>query len=246
MRIAVISDIHGNLDALRAVLDDVRRRGCDVIADLGDIVSGPLWPAETAALLMHMPAFTIRGNHERQLLDPDLDAMGASDAYARRSLDAAQLEWIAALPATLRLDDEVLLCHGTPDNDLDYLLERVDDHGVRAAREDEVTARLGSTDAQVVLCGHSHVPRAVRLRDGRWCVNPGSVGLQAFHADYPRPHAIEGGHPAARYAILTRDRGDWHADLLAVDYDPLPAARLAAQHGKEDWAQALRSGRISP
>jgi predicted phosphodiesterase len=245
MRIAVISDIHGNLDALRAVLEDVRGRGCDAIADLGDIVSGPLWPAETAELLIHTPAFTIRGNHERQLLDPDLDAMGASDAYARRSLDAAQLEWIAALPATLRLGGDVLLCHGMPDSDMDYLLERVDDDGVRAAREDEVAAMLGSTDAQVVLCGHTHVPRAVRLRDGRWCVNPGSVGLQAFHADHPRPHTIQSGHPAARYAILTRDRADWRVDLLAVDYDPLPAARLAAQRGREDWAQALRSGRLS-
>src|SRR5688500_343991 len=161
MRIAVISDIHGNLDALRAVLEDVRGRGCDAIVDLGDIVSGPLWPAETAELLMRTTAFTIRGNHERQLLDPDIDVMGASDAYARRSLDAVQLEWIAALPATLRLDGDVLLCHGTPDSDMDYLLERVDDDGVRAAREDEVAAMLGSTDAQVVLCGHTHVPRAV-------------------------------------------------------------------------------------
>lgn len=245
MRIAVISDIHGNLDALRAVLDEVHDHGCDAIANLGDLVSGPLWPAETAELLMHTSAHTIRGNHERQLLDPDLAAMGASDAYARRSLDAAQLDWIAALPATLRLDGDVLLCHGTPGSDLDYLLERVDDDGVRAARDDEVAAKLASTDARLVLCGHSHVPRAVRLRDGRWCVNPGSVGLQAFRADHPRPHTVQGGHPAARYAILTRDRADWRVDLLAVDYDPLPAARLAAQRGREDWERALRSGRLS-
>ena len=68
MKLAVISDIHGNLLALRAVLADIARQGVDQTVNLGDILSGPLQPAETADLLMTCNFPTIRGNHERQLL----------------------------------------------------------------------------------------------------------------------------------------------------------------------------------
>lgn len=72
MKIAALSDIHGNLAALDAVLDavldDVRRRGADVIVNLGDILSGALHPAETADRLIALDLPTIKGNHERQLL----------------------------------------------------------------------------------------------------------------------------------------------------------------------------------
>lgn len=244
MRIAAISDIHGNLDALRAVLADIDGRGCDAIVNLGDIVSGPLQPAETAALLMRADQPTIRGNHERQLLADNLDAMGASDAHARRTLDQDQLRWLASLPETLWFNDDVFLCHGTPHSDIDYLLERVEGDGARAATGAEIAASLGAHPARVVLCGHTHMPRAVALDDGRLCVNPGSVGLQAFHTDRPRPHKIETGHPAARYAILSRDQSGWDAELLAVDYDYEHAAGLATSRGRRDWAHALRGGRM--
>ncbi|MDZ4355615.1 MAG: metallophosphoesterase family protein, partial [Variovorax sp.] len=68
MRIVALSDIHGNLPALNAVLADVARRGADLIVNCGDILSGPLWPAETAERLMALDLPTIAGNHERQLL----------------------------------------------------------------------------------------------------------------------------------------------------------------------------------
>ena len=166
MRVAVISDVHGNLPALQAVLADIAGRGCDVLVNLGDLVSGPLWPAETLSLLMATPALTIRGNHERQLLEPK-ERMGESDRSAHAVLDADQLAWIAALPAQARLDGEVLLLHGTPRSDLGYLVERVGPEGARAARPDEVAADLDGIDARVVLCGHTHVPRSLRLEDGR-------------------------------------------------------------------------------
>ena len=69
MKIAVISDIHGNIAALNAVLADASMQGVDQIVNLGDILSGSLFPAETADLLMAMALPTIRGNHERQVLD---------------------------------------------------------------------------------------------------------------------------------------------------------------------------------
>src|SRR5690606_23730829 len=206
--------------------------------------SGPLWPAETVALLMATPAVTIRGNHERQLLGDEMAAMGESDRLARAALAPEQLAWIAALPAQARMDD-VHLLHGTPDSDYGYLLERVDPGGARAARPEEIAAALGDIDAAVVLCGHTHVPRALRLDDGRLCVNPGSVGLPAFRGRQPWPHVMQSGTPAARYAMLQRDSGTWRAELLAVDYDPAPATGLARERGCDEWVEALRSGRLS-
>ncbi|MDH5834123.1 metallophosphoesterase family protein [Luteimonas kalidii] len=246
MRIAVISDIHGNLPALRAVLDDIRHRGCDAIANLGDLASGPLWPAETMGLLMDLPAVTIRGNHERQLLEGDPAAMGESDRLTHAVLTPAQLAWMAALPDQARIDGEVLLLHGTPASDVGNLSERVDRDGARAARPDELAADLAGIDARVVLCGHTHVPRVIELEDGRLCVNPGSVGLQAFRGRAPHPHVMQSGTPAARYAMLQRDSGTWHARLLAVEHDPAPAAELARDRGFDEWADALRDGRLPP
>lgn len=246
MRIAVISDVHGNLPALRAVLDDIRGRGCDAIANLGDLASGPLWPAETLALLMDLPAVTIRGNHERQLLETDPAAMGASDRFTHGTLAPAQLDWMAALPAQAWIDGEVLLLHGSPASDVGYLSERVDASGPRAGTPDELAADLAGLEARVVLCGHTHVPRALPLGDGRLCVNPGSVGLQAFRGRSPHPHVMQSGTPAARYAMLQRDSGSWHAQLLAVEYDPAPAAALARERGFDEWVGALRDGRLPP
>src|SRR5262249_10199697 len=129
MRIAAISDIHGNLDALTAVLADIERRGCDVIVNLGDILAGPLEPAETADKLIPLKLPTIRGNHERQMLAPSIGDMKPSDAYARAALRPEHVAWIESLPTSLRLDRDVLLCHGTPNSDLEYFLEDVDTHG---------------------------------------------------------------------------------------------------------------------
>src|SRR5947208_11893823 len=99
MRIAVIADIHGNILALEAVLDDLRSRGgADITVDLGDCVSGPLWPAETFARLQDLGAITVRGNHDRRTaLDP-WDAMGPSDRFAYDRLTAEQRESLSALP----------------------------------------------------------------------------------------------------------------------------------------------------
>lgn len=125
MRIVALSDIHGNLPALNAVLADVARRGADQIVNCGDILSGPLWPAETAERLMALDLPTIAGNHERQLLRCASGSGGASDVYGFQQTSAAQRAWLASLPATLALDGGVFVCHGRPDNDHEYLLETV-------------------------------------------------------------------------------------------------------------------------
>jgi predicted phosphodiesterase len=239
-RIAILSDIHGNLPALEAVLADAAALGCTEIVNLGDILSGPLWPAETAALLMPLGLPTLAGNHERQIGE---GADNASDRFAATRIDRATRDWLAALPATLRLDDDVLLVHGTPASDLDYLLETVEPAGARAATQGEVATRLGRADAPVILCGHSHVPRVMRLDDGRLVVNPGSVGLPGFKARNPFPHVAQAGSPHARYGVAeNNDRGDWHALIRAVTYDWESAAGKADAEGRPDWSGPLRTG----
>ena len=258
-KIAAISDIHGNLPALDAVLADIAAQQVDVIVNLGDILSGPLWGAATADRLMPLNLPTIAGNHERQLLTQSRERMGASDAHAHDELAPRHREWLAQLPATLCLNDDVLCCHGTPSSDLVYFLETTvpgfdgvgrGNNGVRAATLNEATARAGTVLPEVahglILCGHTHVPRALRLADGRLIVNPGSVGLQAYDDDHVQPHVIETGAPHARYALIERGASGWNVSLRAVAYDWEAAAQRADREGRPDWAHALRTGFVGP
>lgn len=246
MRIAAISDIHGNLPALEAVLADIAAQPVDVTVNLGDILSGPLWIAETADRLMALELPTIAGNHERQVLNDPPQRMGASDAHAAGRLCGDHRAWLSALPKTLQPTPEVWCCHGTPDSDLQYFLETVAPDGVRRATLAEATARaggaMGGVEHGLILCGHTHVPRVMRLADGRLVVNPGSVGLQAYDDLHPHPHVVENASPHARYALLTRLPAGWQVELRSVPYDHEAAARLAEANQRPDWADALRTG----
>ena len=243
MRLAVLADVHGNLRALEAVLADVAGRAPDAVVNLGDCLSGPLQAAATADLLIDRAFVTVRGNHDRQLLEVAPDAMGASDRLADAQLDARHRTWLAGFPVTAVVGD-VLLCHATPTDDMPYLLESVDAHAaVSLATPAEVAARLGATAERVVCTGHTHVPRVVRTPDGRLVVNPGSVGLQAFEYDVPRPHFIEVGSPHARYAIVDTGSGaEPRVELRSVPYDWDAVAADAARAGRPDWAHALATG----
>ncbi|TGX52337.1 metallophosphoesterase [Sphingomonas gei] len=238
-RIAVVSDIHGNLPALKAVVADAEARGCTRFLNLGDLLSGPLWPAETADFLMARDWQTIVGNHERQLLQLPLARMNASDAFTRPLLSDAHLGWMTALPATLALDG-LFLCHGTPASDVEHFLETVEPAGLRRASEAEVAQRLGDRSERLTLCGHSHIPGVQRLADGRSVANPGSAGLQAFHDDQPWPYAVEVGDPNARYAIVDGAELVFHE----VPYDHASAAAKAEREGRADWATALATGKV--
>lgn len=244
MKIAVLSDIHGNIAALDAVLSHVTSQAVDQIVNLGDICSGALWPHETATRLMALNLPTIRGNHERQVLAGERAAMGPSDRLALDTLTEDQLSWLAALPETLRLNDDVILVHGTPTSDLVYFLESVDANGIRPANMTEIEDRAGNCQIPLILCGHTHIPRAVRLPDGRLIVNPGSVGLPAYDDDRPFPHAVENLSPHARYATVTNERGAWEVSFHLVSYDWEKAALDAQAHDRPDWAKALRTGMV--
>lgn len=246
MKIAAISDIHGNLRALDAVLADIARRGADQIVNLGDLLSGPLQPRETAARLMTLGLPTIRGNHERQLLDPETQAMGKSDRYAAEMITAPQRRWLSGLPADLWLAEDVFLCHATPVSDVECFMENIKDGEFIPASLAEIEQRAATCAASLILCGHTHIPRVACVRGRQTIVNPGSVGIQAYEGHHPVAHTLQLGSPHARYAIAERTAAGWVVELIAVPYDWQAAARDALAHDREEWVQPLLSGFLPP
>jgi predicted phosphodiesterase len=242
VKIALISDIHGNLAALEAVVADACKRGVDEFVNLGDSLSGPLLPLETAQFLMAKGWTSLAGNHERQILTHGPERRGASDEYAYSQLTHVEFEWLRSLPPKMKFSPEVFLCHGTPSSDVEYFLETVDKYGARAATSEEVQQRLVGQPSPVIACGHTHIPRAIRTISGQLIVNPGSVGLPAYDDCHPVFHVMETGSPDARYAIVENINDQWIAALLSVPYDHKSMADLAAKNGRPDWHKALLSG----
>jgi len=242
MRLALLSDIHGNLAALEAVAADLRRRGVDQVVNLGDSLSGPLLPRETAQFLMAQGWLHLAGNHERHLLTQSVEQMGPSDAYAFSQLTTPEFDWISSLPPSVRLTPDVFLCHGSPRSDVEYFLETLEEGVVRQATAAEVETRLTSEIASLVACGHTHVARVVQTQRGQRVVNPGSVGQPAYDDTHPVAHVIETGSPDARYAIVERSRDGWCVSLLSVPYDHQSMAQLAKLRGRPEWEHALLTG----
>jgi putative phosphoesterase len=178
-RLAVLSDIHGVLPALEAVLAEPDVASADAIALTGDLASGPQ-PAETLDLLASLGdrAIWIRGNADRELAElasgQDIEIPDEITPWAAKQLRPDQVALLAGLPerATVTVTGlgQVLLCHATPRNDTEVVLA-----DSRMDRWAEVLGGLGG-EIGTVVCGHTHMPFA-RLAHGRMIVNPGSVGM---------------------------------------------------------------------
>ncbi|MBO9477253.1 metallophosphoesterase family protein [Shimia sp. R11_0] len=243
MKFAVLADIHGNALALQAVLQDMQSQGVSEAVNLGDFFSGPLQARDTADMLMAQDFPSIRGNHDRILIEQPPEEMGLSDRAAFDQLSPQHLQWIKALPATRTVFEEVFLCHGTPSSDTAYWLERVEDTGtVRAAKLAEVLKEAEEIYASLILCGHTHIPRVQRLPDGRTILNPGSVGCPAYDDIAPAPHHMQTGTPNASYAIVEKQNGQWITTFRSIPYASDAASAYAAQNGRHDWAHALKTG----
>lgn len=244
-RLAVLSDVHGNSFALAGVLEQVRGEAVDVLVNLGDLVSGGVDPRGTLELLYANAMVTICGNHERHLLRGAREDLGPSDAFAHDVLTDGDRDWLASLPVSVEPARGVLAFHGSPTDDLCYLLETVTRRGLREASDDEVAERLGDRAGGwgLYLCGHTHLQRTRTLPDGSLVVNPGSVGMPAFAADTPYPHVAEAGTPHARYTLVDDTSGVWRAEPRQVSYDHETAAGVADANGRPDLANTLRTGR---
>ena len=245
MRFAAIADVHGNHLALEAVLADIRAQGISDIVNLGDMLSGPLDARRTIEILMKLDAVNVLGNHDRYLLDRPPEKMGSWDRPAYEALDAAQLDWLRAQPMTRIYRGQVFLCHATPGNDEIYWLDTVHPDGTVALSPlDRIEQLAQGITQSLILCAHTHLARAVQLRDGRLIVNPGSVGSPGYRDVHPYPHVVEAGTPHARYAILELTGGAWQVTFRQIAYDHDAMAALARRNNQPELAYALATGWI--
>jgi predicted phosphodiesterase len=181
MRVAALYDIHANLPALEAVLDDVRRAGVDHVVVGGDVLPGPM-PREALACLrgLGIPAQFILGNGEVAVLEQLAEREPAAVPAPYRPIirwTAEQLQpdherWMATWPKTLRVEipglGEVLFCHATPRNENECF--------TRLTPEDRLLPVFEEIGAPLVVCGHTHM-QFDRTVGGTRVVNAGSVGM---------------------------------------------------------------------
>ena len=203
MRVAALYDVHGNLNALDAVLRAVPDDAAIVVG--GDVAAGP-FPQETVDRLRALGdrAHWIRGNADRELgageqglAPPELME------WVRSRLDADTIEWLIRLPPTFACDVSgiggVLFCHATPQNDEDIFTVRTP--------EERIATQFASVDAELVVCGHTHM-QFERTIGGVRVVNSGSVGMP--YEDEPGAYwTLLGPDVGFRHERCELDTGDW-------------------------------------
>jgi len=211
MRVAALYDIHGNLPALEAVLEDVRRTGIDLVVVGGDVVPGPM-PLECLAALRALdpPTKLIFGNGEREVL---AERAGEETGnvperfreivrWVARRLGPDEAGPMASWPATVDVEipplGKVLFCHGTPRSDTEIFTRLTPEERLRPIFED--------VDANLVVCGHTHMQFDRKVGAVR-VVNAGSVGMPF-------------GAPGAYWLLLGPDveprRTSYDRDLAAA------------------------------
>ncbi len=219
MRLAVLSDVHGNLPALEAVLEDVQRHRVDGIIVVGDLSGGP-HPAETTRLLRSLGCWMIRGNGDSRLVQYEAGQLPAawyrccSFALLRWDydrIDRGTLEFIKALPeqcvVTLDNTTPIRVVHGSPRDPAEGLCPD--------SEPDVLDVALAQVDESVLVCGHTHIPWHVR-RNGKLALNPGAVCGPL------------NGDVRSQYALLTWRDDHWQVEHRAVPYD-LEEIRAAFQ-----------------
>lgn len=246
MRIALLSDIHANLPALRAVLADLdARRDVDAAYHLGDLVGYAPWPNETIALLRERGIPGIAGNYDSTVAthhvhcgcryeDARQETLShLSFEWTLANTSAESKRWLASLP--FRLDVKPLgghaagptlaLVHGTPLNNVTYWTgERSDEFCLKMAK----VAGLSAGDA--IAFGHTHIAWERRV-EGVGFVNTGSVG---------RP---KDGDPRAGYVVVSSEASAWSVEMRRVEYDVAAAAAgIRASELPDEFATFLERG----
>ncbi|WP_232696456.1 metallophosphoesterase family protein [Brevibacillus daliensis] len=242
-QIAVLSDIHGNIWALESVLHDCKKRGIKQLFNLGDSLMGSLSPLDTFERIRSEDMITISGNQDRLIIDRDSSgAISPTLSMVRSQLAVESFTWLENLPSTYVWNDEIFLCHGTPESDEAYLVDEFINNNIVPKPINLLVSQLTEFPYPVILFGHSHIPKKIVLPNGQLIVNPGSVGLPAYTDDLPVPHAMESMSPHAKYAILTNEDGQWQVEFIQIEYDWQHAASMALRNGRSDWNHWLLHG----
>ncbi|MCB0209338.1 MAG: metallophosphoesterase family protein [Anaerolineae bacterium] len=225
MRVAAIYDIHGNLPALEAVLEDIYNEAVDCIVVGGDVVAGPL-PSETLALLQSVtsPTYFIHGNAEAELLrylageaPGGLSERADDEArWVAQVLSPEEKQFVASWSATVTLDidgwGDVLFCHATPNSNITVF--------TAMTPEEKLLPLFSELTASLVVCGHTHMPFD-RTIGGVRVINAGSVGMPF-------------GRTGADWLFIDTD-----LDFRHLDYNATAAAeriRQSAYPQAEDFA----------
>jgi len=245
MKIALISDIHSNVYALDAVIKHIKRQGVDLMVNLGDILYGPIAPKATYDLLMTHEFVTICGNQDRQIFQAVQEEIDANPTmqFILEDLGNEPLAWMKTLPFDKQLNNEVYLCHGTPSNDLIYLLEDVQQGYAMVRPDAEIISLLNGQQSSLICCGHSHTPRAISLSTAQIIVNPGSVGLQAYTDDEPLIHSMENFTHHASYSIVEGEGAKWAVSNIKIPYDYQLAVNESKKRNRTDWMHFLSTGK---
>jgi predicted phosphodiesterase len=224
-RVAVLSDVHGNVYALEAVLRDVRDQGCDALVVAGDLAAHGPAPVETVDLLRGLDALIVRGNTDRYLAEGEGSSppgrgpdQAASLRWTREQLGEERLRFLGRLPPSASLDG-CLVVHASPGDDERGIWPDTPDEEIR-------THEWRGT----ILCGHTHHPFHRHVAGGQ-IVNAGSVG-------WPLD-----GDPRPSYVVLERGPDGhelpWRVSLRRVDYDRgRPLAEL--ERRRVPWQLVVR------
>lgn len=250
MRVALLSDIHGNLHALDAVLADLQTHAVDYLLSLGDVAAMGPDPAACIHRLAALGFATVMGNTDWAMLHPQPDSgaderlrrFGEIERWCAAQLGAAERALLAAYAPTVPLmlgpDAPLLAYHGSP--------RSFDDPIVATTPLETLDNWFAGTTALVYAGGHTHQP-FVRRHRGAFVINPGSVGLA-----YAMDARGDGkrNRPWAEYAVLDVDGGDVSVTLRRVPYDGAAVVATAVARGMPyaDWwgRDLLDSGSATP
>jgi predicted phosphodiesterase len=238
VRIAVISDIHGNCVALDAVLADLRRRPADRLVCLGDAVQGGPQPVETVARLRELACPVVMGNADAWLLTGEETGAEGASAQLRevRAWSLAQLSdddraFMAGFQPTVEIaldGGRRLLCfHGSPRSFDDVLLPETP--------HEEFRRILGPFDAAALTGGHTHTQQLRRLGDAMF-FNPGSVGFAFAHH---QPDDDFHADPWAEYAVLTVEEERLALEFRRVPFDVAALIEVVRASGRPHADEAI-------
>lgn len=221
MRIAVISDVHGNAFALEAVLKDLHAQSPDLIVNLGDQVHGKANPGRAFELQHGLGATEVLGSAEPFLTQDD-----PTSVWLKSQLSEEAIQHLLNLPLTLSvLDGEVLLCHGDLQASSGHLLWSWQRGPYLTRGFQDLREHLSGVTARVILSGHTHREGLTAI-DDHLVINAGAVS-----------HQVD-GDPRARWTLLEKRNGRWLPDFRRVNYDQKEAARWVLSHAPDPGEEA--------